>query len=83
MTRTRDTLQPSADECVYRLGRALRMGRIIRGDWGHSFTLSILRHSKRPGWEPSEKQLTAMQSLLAGLSVPNTLIIDEADHDAA
>ena len=74
--------QPSADECTYRLGRALRMGRIIRDDWGHSFTLSILRHSKRPGWEPSEKQLTAMQALLAGLSVPNTLI-DEADNASA
>ncbi len=73
---------PCADECAYRLGRALRKGRISRDDWGFGFTLSILRHSKRRDWKPSEKQLSAMRRLVAELAEPDSLI-DEADHAAA
>ncbi len=82
MTRTRDTLQPGADECVYRLGRALRMGRIVRDDWGYRFVTSIVEQSKCPGWTPTAMQLSTMRAFLAGLSVPDALI-DEADNAAA
>ena len=75
---------PCADECAYRLGRALRKGRIGRDDWGFGFTLSILRHSKRRDWKPSEKQLSAMRRLVAELAEPDAgSLIDEADHAAA
>ena len=79
---TRKPHQPSADECVYRLGRALRMGRISRDDWGYRFATSIVEQSKRPGWAPSAMQLSTMRAFLAGLSVPDA-IIDEADNAAA
>ena len=79
MTRSRE---PGADECAYRLGNALRQGRISRDDWGYNFTLSILRHNKRRGWAPSPKQLSAMRALVAELAGPDSLI-DEADHAAA
>ena len=76
---------PCADECCYRLGRALRMGRLGRDGWGFNFTRSILRHNKRRNWEPSEKQLSAMRRLLGELSEPiNGPLIDEDDcHEAA
>ena len=75
--RTRKTFQPGADECVYRLGRALRAGRISRDDWGFGFTLSLLRHNKRPGWIPSAKQLSAMRDLVAELAEPTEALIDD------
>ena len=75
---------PCADECAYRLGRALRKGRIARDDWGFGFTLSILRHSKRRDWKPSEKQLSALRRLVAELAEPDAgSLIDEADHATA
>ena len=78
-------LQPGADECIYRLGRALRMGRIGRDSWGFDFTRSILRHSKRRGWIPSPKQLYAMRNLVAELTEPDTgpLIDDGGGDDQA
>ncbi len=79
---TRNPHQPGADECTSRLGRALRMGRISRGDWGHDFATSIVEQSKCAGWTPSAMQLSTMRAFLAGLSVPDALI-DEADNAAA
>ena len=73
---------PCANECAYRLGRALRKGRIARDDWGFGFTLSILGHQKRRGWIPTPKQLATMRRLVAELAEPESLI-DEADHAAA
>ena len=81
MTRTRDTLQPSADECVTRLGLAIGAGRICRDDWGHDFATSIVEQSKRSGWVPSAMQLSTMRAFLAGLSVPDAdPLIDEANR---
>ena len=75
---------PGADECCWRLGRALRMGRISRDDWGFDFTRSILRHSKRRGWIPSPKQLYAMRNLVAELAEPDAgPLIDDGGDDAA
>ncbi len=82
MTRTRDTLQLSASECVKRLGRAIGAGRISRDDWGYRFAASIVEQSKRPGWTSSAMQLATMRAFLAGLSTPDA-IIDEADNAAA
>ena len=84
-TSTSDTTQyqPCIDECCYRLGRALRAGRLKPGEWGFNFTRSILRQNKRANWQPSERQLSAMQKLLAELAEPDTgpLIDDGGDHD--
>ena len=73
--------QPCADECVYRLGQALRAGRISRDSWSHGFTLSLLRHNKRRGWIPSPKQLKAMRALVAELAANEEYFIDEDDGD--
>ncbi len=68
---TRKPHQPSADECVRRLGLAISAGRICRGDWGHRFAISIIEQSKCLGWTPSAIQLSTMRAFLAGLSVPD------------
>ena len=74
--------QPCADECVYRLRRALRAGRLGPDSWGFNFTRSILRHSKRRNWEPSDKQLYSMRALVAELAAPNEDLIDDGgDND--
>ncbi len=75
--------QPCSDECVYRLRRALRAGRLEPDSWGFNFTRSILRHSKRRNWEPSDKQLYSMRTLLIELAAPNEDLIDGGDDDAA
>ena len=74
-------LQPCADECIYRLRRALRAGRIGRDSWGFGFTRSILRHSKRRKWEPTPKQLHCMRGLLAELAEPSESLIDDGGGD--
>ncbi len=75
--------QPCADECLYRLRRALRTGRIEPYSWGFNFTRSVLKHSKRPAWVPSPKQLAAMRSLVAELAAGAESFIDEDDGNAA
>ena len=35
--------------------------------WASGFARSILRNSKRPDWNPSEKQLSCMRNLVADL----------------
>ena len=77
--------QPSSDECAWRLARALRMGRISREGWCFGFVLSILRHSKRRGWGPSENQLSAMRRRVTELATPDTgpLIDDRGGDDWA
>ncbi len=78
-----ETYLPCADECCYRLGRALRAGRLEPDSWGFNFTRSVLKHSKRPAWVPSPKQLSAMRSLVAELAAGAESFIDEDDGDAA
>ena len=75
---------PGADECLYRLRRALRKGRIARDSWAFDFTRSLLRHDKRRGWIPSPKQLYAMRRLVAELAEPDAgPLIDDGGDDAA
>ena len=66
---TKTSYQPGADECVYRLGRAIKNGRINRDEWAFGFTLSLMKHFKRRNWNPSDRQLFAMRRLVAELSV--------------
>ncbi len=77
--------QPCSDECLYRLGRALRKGRLEPGTWSFNFVRSILRHSKRPAWVPTPKQLHTMRQLVAELAEPDTgpLIDDGGGDDRA
>ena len=83
--RPKDETQfvPGIDECVWRLGRALRMGRLSRDDWSFNFVRSVLRHSKRPGWVPTPKQLHAMRRLITELAAPDEALIDGGDDDRA
>ena len=72
--------QPCVDECIYRLRCALSRGRITPDDkFGWGFTLSILKHGKRPGWQPSKKQLQCMRRLVAETSATDDALIDRGD----
>ncbi len=83
-TDTERQFLPGVDECVFRLGRALRAGRLEPDSWGFNFVRSILRHCKRRGWEPSEKQLDAMRGVLADLAESDGALIDDGgDNDCA
>lgn len=44
-------------------------GRVIRDaeGWARGFTLSIQRDRKKPGWNPSAKQLSLMRRMVAEL----------------
>jgi len=76
--------QPGSDECCYRLGRALRKGRIAPDSWGFNFARSVLRHSKRPAWVPTPRQLDSMRTLVAELAEPDEPLIDDGvDNDRA
>ncbi len=76
-------LQDSAkiDEMLWRLGDALRMGRL--DGWGRDFARSLLRQAKRgrSRWHPSEKQLHTMRRLVAELAEPAEDLIDGGDND--
>ena len=72
---------PGPDECCYRLGRALKAGRIEPGSWGFDFIRSILRHNKRPGWVPTPKQLYNIRRLVAELTEPADDLIDDGGGD--
>lgn len=60
-------------------------------EWEANFARSILRQSKKPTWNPSEKQLWTMQRMVSDLFSPNGVnanddidLIDTGDrHDAA
>lgn len=45
-------------------------GRVIRDaeGWARGFALSIQRDRKKPGWQPSAKQLSIMRQLVAELT---------------
>ena len=72
---------PGPDECIWRLARALRKGRLE--GWGINFARSILRHNRRRGWMPTPKQLASMRNLVAKLVEPNEALIDGGDNDWA
>ncbi len=78
------TITPTSaeiDELVWKLGQRLRAGKIGRDDWRHGFVRSILKQNKRRDWMPSERQLSAMQKLVAELAEPNEDLIDDGgDH---
>ncbi len=86
-SRNRRALQCSAriDEMLWRLGDALRMGRL--DGWEQDFVKSILGQAKRgrSRWHPSEKQLHTMRRLLAEQAEPGAgpLIDDGGDDDRA
>lgn len=86
-SQTRRALQCSAriDEMLWRLGDALRLGRL--SDWERDFAKSILGQAKRGRrrWNPTGKQLATLRRLIAGLAEPDTepLIDDGADNAAA
>jgi len=85
-SRNRRALQCSAriDELLWRLGDALRLGRLE--GWGRDFAKSILGQAKRGRrrWHPSEKQLATMRRLLVEQAEPDTgPLIDDGGDDAA
>ena len=86
LSRKRCALQDSAkiDELLWRLGDALRMGRL--DGWEQDFVKSILFQAKCRGrrWNPSTKQLATMRRLIAGLAESDTgPLVDEDGGDAA
>ncbi|MDH3669342.1 MAG: hypothetical protein OEN23_20705 [Paracoccaceae bacterium] len=77
------SFQPCAEECIHRLGRAMRRGAFERGTWAHGFTASLLGQAKRRNWHPSDKQLHAMRRMLAELAEPEGALIDWDDSGEA
>ena len=87
----RRALQCSAkvDELLWRLGDALRTGRL--DGWERDFAKSLLGQAKRgrSRWNPSAKQLATARRILDGLAYPaenlndGNPLIDEADDAAA
>ena len=79
------TITPTSaeiDELVWKLGQRLRAGKISRDEWGHGFVRSILKQNKRRNWMPSERQLSAMQKLVAELAEPDAgPLIDDGGSD--
>ncbi len=79
-SRNRRALQCSAriDELLWRLGDALRLGRLE--GWGRDFAKSILGQAKRGRrWSPSGKQLHTMRRLLVEQAEAEATLIDDAD----
>lgn len=65
----------SADECLHWLPT---IARTATDDWACGFAYSILKQSKRRGWQPSPKQLALMRRLVSELfSQDDDLILIE------
>ena len=78
-SRNRRALQDSAkiDELLFRLGEALRLGRL--DGWELNFAKSVLGQAKarRSRWSPSEKQLAAIRRIIAGLAESSEDLVDD------
>ncbi|WIY23673.1 hypothetical protein [Parasedimentitalea psychrophila] len=80
------SLRP-VEELLYHMRTVVRSG----SDWEANFARSIVKHAKRPAWNPSEKQHQIMQRMVSEMfthSGTNTSddidLIDRGDrHDAA
>ena len=86
-TQNRRAMQCSVeiDELVWKLGRRLQSGHLDK--WDRDFAKSILAQYKRPRWSPSARQLVVVRRLISApvepAGVPDEILIDEADDDAA
>jgi len=75
------------EELLYHMRIVVRSG----SDWEANFARSILKHARRPAWNPSEKQHQMMQSMVSEMFTPSDAdtsddigLIDRGDrHDAA
>lgn len=65
------------DELLFRWGRVIAAAK----GWTRGFALSIQRDRKKPGWNPSPKQLAVMQRLVAELpqELPDDVELIERD----
>ncbi|AZV79027.1 hypothetical protein EBB79_14885 [Parasedimentitalea marina] len=75
------------EELLYHMRTVVRSG----SGWEANFARSILKHAKRPAWNPSEKQHQMMQRMVSEMFTDSgadisdgTDLIDIGDrHDAA
>jgi len=75
------------EELLFHMRTLVRRG----SDWEANFARSILKHAKRPTWNPSEKQHQMMERMVSelfthgGVSASDDIdLIDTGDrHDAA
>lgn len=67
------TGDPDIDRLLFNWPRVIADAK----GWARGFALSIQRARKKPGWKPSERQLSVMRQLVAEL--PTT--IGEEDPD--
>ncbi len=84
-TRPRPDLQatPRIDEILWRLGQALKSGRL--SEWESGFARGLLGQAKRggPRWRPSGKQLAVIDRILAEIRQPETTDDPLIDEEAA
>lgn len=57
------TGNPEVDALLFRWGRVIASA----SGWARGFALGIQRDRKRPGWQPSQRQLSMMRRLVAEL----------------
>ncbi|WP_421906758.1 hypothetical protein [Mameliella sp.] len=62
-----DTFFTPADELERLLHYMPTIAREATNEWAKGFAGSVLRQSRRRGWEPSPKQLSMMRRLVSDL----------------
>lgn len=69
------------DEMLWRLGDALRHGRL--SEWEEGFAKSVMGRSKRRAWRPSPKQIGTMRRIVGNLKSASVEVagslIDDGD----
>lgn len=64
--------QRSAEECLFHMPT---IARVATDEWARGFASSVMRQSRRKGWNPTPKQLGMMRRMVA------ELFRHEADED--
>ena len=59
-----DLRQRTTDECLHHMPA---VARLASDEWARGFASSILRQSRRKGWNPTPKQLGMMRRMVAEL----------------
>ena len=65
----------SVDELIYWISVAVTSDSLC--EWHHGFAKSILRQSKRRGWNPTPKQERVMREIVDDLLTPAPALIED------
>ena len=71
--------QHSLQELIYHMRTVISS---TESEWKRGFAVSILKHSKRPSWKPSAKQMRTMRNLIDDMFGPD-IFDNEGGFEAA